>query len=60
MSVALLDVNVLIALLWPDHVHRTPAREWFLPNRHAGWATCAITESGFVRISRLCPVPGAF
>jgi toxin-antitoxin system PIN domain toxin len=26
-------------------------REWFAANRHRGWATCPITESGFVRVS---------
>jgi uncharacterized protein len=26
-------------------------RAWFAANRTAGWATCPITESGFVRVS---------
>lgn len=47
----LLDVNVLIALAWPNHVHHAAAVEWFTAHRADGWATCPVTESGFVRIS---------
>ena len=47
---ALLDVNVLVALFNPDHVHHEVAHDWFADNRARGWATCAITENGFVRI----------
>ena len=48
---ALLDVNVLLALAWPNHVHHTSAKVWFDANCEEGWATCALTEAGFVRIS---------
>lgn len=48
---ALLDVNVLIALAWPNHVHHDAARSWFNRRRATGWATCAVTEAGFVRVS---------
>ncbi len=48
---ALLDVNVLIALAWPNHVHHVAARAWFEDHREGGWATCALTEAGFVRVS---------
>lgn len=48
---ALLDVNALVALAWDSHVHHAPMREWFATNHGAGWATCPITESGFVRVS---------
>jgi uncharacterized protein len=48
--VALLDVNVLVALFDPDHVHHEPAHQWFGANRRAGWATCPLTENGVVRI----------
>lgn len=51
MKVALLDVNALIALAWPNHVHHLPAREWFSDHHAEGWATCPLTESGFVRVS---------
>jgi toxin-antitoxin system PIN domain toxin len=47
---ALLDVNVLIALFDATHVHHDTAHDWFADNRAAGWATCAITENGFLRV----------
>jgi uncharacterized protein len=49
--VALLDVNLLIALAWPTHVHHGAALAWFQENQALGWATCPLTQSGFVRIS---------
>ena len=48
---ALVDVNVLIALAWPNHVHHAPARAWFGAHSDEGWATTPVTELGFVRIS---------
>jgi toxin-antitoxin system PIN domain toxin len=57
--VALLDVNALIALAWDSHVHHARMRAWFAENSSSGWATCPLTESGFVRVSsnpRLLPV----
>ena len=48
---ALLDVNALVALAWDSHVHHATVRAWFMANGSAGWATCPITESGFVRVS---------
>jgi toxin-antitoxin system PIN domain toxin len=47
---ALLDVNVLIALFDPDHVHHEAAHAWFGTHRASGWATCPLTENGVVRI----------
>ena len=47
----LLDVNVLIALAWPHHVSHSQAHWWFEQNASAGWATCAMTQTAFVRIS---------
>ena len=46
----LLDVNLLVALFDPDHVHHELAHDWFADNRAGGWATCAFTENGFVRV----------
>jgi toxin-antitoxin system PIN domain toxin len=46
----LLDVNVLIALLWPPHEAHARAQRWFAQNAGQGWATCAMTQAGFVRI----------
>lgn len=51
MSVGLLDVNLLIALAWPSHVHHDLAHHWFGRNQSAGWATCPMTQCAFVRIS---------
>lgn len=48
--VALLDVNVLVALFDPDHVHHEAAHRWFGARREEGWATCPITENGLLRI----------
>ena len=48
--VALLDVNVLVALFEPEHVHHEVAHEWFADSRRSGWATCPLTENGLVRI----------
>ena len=48
--VALLDVNVLVALFDPDHVHHEAAHQWLGENLREGWATCPITENGLVRI----------
>ena len=51
MRTALLDVNVLIALLWPTHEHYDDAHAWFASRRGAArWATCPLTELAFVRI----------
>lgn len=47
---ALLDVNVLVALFDPDHIHHDLAHDWFADNRSHGWATCPLTENGFVRV----------
>ena len=46
----LLDTNVLVALLWPSHAQHGLAAKWFARNRSKKWATCPLTESGFVRI----------
>lgn len=51
MSVGLLDVNVLLALAWPNHQHHQAAHRWFGDESSRGWATCALTTIGFVRLS---------
>lgn len=50
MRRALLDINVLLALLDSDHVDHSRAHDWLDDEIDAGWASCAITENGFVRI----------
>ncbi len=51
MKPYLLDVNVLVALAWPSHVHYLRAQEWFSRTRKNGFRTCPFTQTGFVRIS---------
>jgi len=50
MSGYLLDVNVLIALMWPAHESHATALNWFQRNNSQGWATCPFTQAAFVRI----------
>ena len=52
---ALLDVNVLVALAWPSHAQHRAARRWFTQKRPNGWATCTLTQAGFVRVSAQLP-----
>jgi hypothetical protein len=47
---ALLDVNVLIALLDQDHAMHVPATRWLVAEAGAGWASCPITQNGCVRV----------
>ncbi len=46
----LLDVNVLIALADPLHVHSTRTNQWFASIQGEAWATCPLVENGFLRI----------
>lgn len=47
---ALLDVNVLIALLDGSHIHHGLASNWLDDNINEGWASCPITQNGCIRI----------
>jgi toxin-antitoxin system PIN domain toxin len=62
VSIALLDVNALLALLWENHAFHARMAQWFSSNENRGWATCPITEQGFVRIvsnaAYMNPAPG--
>lgn len=51
MKPALLDINVLLALAWPNHQHHAEAHAWFAIGAKKGWATCAFTQLGFIRLS---------
>lgn len=51
MGEPLLDVNVLLALTWPNHQFHISARTWFVAEAVRGWSTCATTQLGFVRLS---------
>lgn len=46
----LADANLLVALVWPTHVHHDAARRW-LDELAEPWATTPITECAFVRLS---------
>jgi len=46
----LLDVSALVALFWEGHTAHDVARRWFHKQGEAEWATCALTQCGFVRI----------
>ena len=54
----LLDVNVLIAVLDPQHVHHNKAADWFLAKHRDGGATCPLTENGVIRITGHPNYPG--
>ena len=56
---ALLDVNVLIALLDAAHMHHRQAREWLEAHIDDGWASCPITQNGCLRILSQPAYPGA-
>jgi toxin-antitoxin system PIN domain toxin len=47
---ALLDINVLLALLDADHIDHRRAQDWISVEIQKGWASCALTQNGFVRI----------
>ena len=47
---ALLDVNVLIALLDENHIHHAAASDWLAERIESGWASCPPTQNGCVRI----------
>jgi toxin-antitoxin system PIN domain toxin len=56
--IALLDVNVLVALFDPVHLHHEAAHLWFGRNRSRRWATCPLTENALVRILSNESYPG--
>ena len=56
---ALLDVNVLIALLDGAHIHHAQAMAWLSGNIASGWASCPLTQNGCVRIMSQPGYPNA-
>ena len=56
---ALLDVNVLVALLDAGHLHHRAATEWLVRHARYGWASCPITENGCIRVMSLAAYPNA-
>lgn len=51
MTTHLLDVNLLLALSDPMHIHHQSAHRWFAERGRVAWATCPLTENGFIRIA---------
>ena len=47
----LLDVNALLALAWPNHQFHTTILARLEQQPVPRWATCAVTQLGFVRLS---------
>jgi uncharacterized protein len=45
----LLDVNVLLAIAWPNHQFHAAAIAALSSRKR--WATCALTQLGFIRLS---------
>lgn len=54
----LLDVNVLLALAWPNHQFHTSAKRR-MESSDEYWATCALTELAFIRLSANSAVIGS-
>src|SRR5712692_9374465 len=50
MSRHLLDVNVLLALVWPRHESHTTAHAWFAKSGRRSWATNPLTQMGVLRL----------
>lgn len=56
MNRFLLDVNVLVSLSLPRHIHHRAASTWFATV--SAWATTPITEAGYVRLTSNVRVAG--
>ncbi len=56
---ALLDVNVLVALLDAAHLHHSTARQWLTEHEADGWASCPLTQNGTVRILSTASYPNS-
>src|SRR5262245_46710362 len=50
MSRHLLDVNVLLALVWPRHEMHAAAHTWFSKSGGKAWATNPLTQLGVMRL----------
>ncbi|MDQ2780025.1 MAG: PIN domain-containing protein [Pseudomonadota bacterium] len=47
---ALLDVNALIALHDPQHIHHEWILQWFEREDVSEWASCPLTQNGCLRV----------
>ena len=59
VTVWLLDANLLIALTHSAHVHHAEAHAWFATQPKRRWATCALTQLAFVRLTSNARVVGS-
>ena len=48
---ALFDVNVLVALSDDRHIHHDQAFTWWCDHQQQGWASCPLTQNGFLRVT---------
>ena len=55
---SLLDVNVLVALLDANHVHHAASTAWLGPSNRR-WASCPITQNGYLRLATVKGYPNA-
>ena len=51
VTVWLLDANLLIALTQAAHIHHAEAHAWLAQQPKRQWATCALTQLAFVRLT---------
>lgn len=54
----LLDLNLLLALVDSNHLHRQIAMDWFEETGHRHWMTCPLTEIGVVQVASGASYPG--
>ena len=47
----LLDVNALVALAIPKHPFHERVHNWFRRDANRLWATCPLTQGGFLRVA---------
>jgi predicted nucleic acid-binding protein len=51
----LLDVNVLVAIVVPEHEHHDVALAWYTSEANPVWSSCAVTELGMIRVCAQLP-----
>lgn len=56
---ALLDVNMLVALLDAGHLHHGIALDWLAAHQAEGWASSPATQNGCLRILSLPAYPNS-
>lgn len=54
----LIDVNVVLALIDPQHVAFDVAHNWFAAGGSRSWATCPLVQNGVIRIAGSPAYPG--